>query len=211
MITLEHSQALYPDNIRVYDTRASAEFNAAIIHQMVTCRPQRSSKCRADFRGVCDAAVEAQMAEYFTAAFKAYTSELFDSDLWENFEFFQDWSVNVYRDGSATFNHTHNEAFLTMTYYPQDCEGQDQQIFNSALLKLKTGQVVLSNPEGIPIWDRFSKDEARLHFRYLPKAGRIVVFPGYLPHWTVPGEKSARYCLAAFIVAKQKTAKRMEL
>ena len=208
---LKQAIQLYPDQVRIYATGHSPQFNAEVIHQMVTCKPQRSSKCRADFRGACSPAVEAKMNAAFTAAFKAYVSELFDADIFDNFDFYQDWSVNVYRNGAATFNHTHNEAFLTLTYYPQDCEGGDQQIFNSALLQLKTGQVVVSNPEGIPIWDRFSKNEERLHFRHLPKAGDLMVFPGYLPHWTVPGETTTRYCLACFIVAKQKTAKKMEL
>ena len=205
------SLSLYPDEVRVYDSGASAEFNSAVMHQMVTCKPQRSSKCRADFRGACDKVIEAEMNRMFTEAFSIYIDELFEPEIKDGFEFFQDWSVNVYRNGSATFNHTHNEAFVTMTYYPQDCDGGEQSTFNSALLKLRTGQVVMSNPEGIPIWDRFAKEESRLHFRHLPKAGQIIVFPGYMPHWTVPGEKNTRYCLASFIVAKQKTALKMEM
>ena len=204
---LQHSFSLHRDEVRIYDCGTSPEFNLDLISAIENARPHRSSKCRADLRGNCPPDIESEMTRIFEQAFTEYVNELFQPELWANFDFFADWSINLYQSGTATFTHTHNEAFLTLIYYPQTCEGRPQTTFTSSLLPLRTGEIVISNPCGLALWDRYAKEDARLPTRFLPKEGFLLVMPGYLPHWTVPGEWQKRISLAAFIIAKQKSAK----
>jgi hypothetical protein len=202
---------LYPDPVRVFQAATSAGFNGRLIDKMRSCRTPHASKCRLSLLdGVRDETIE-EMDAIFRQAFMAYVTELFEPALLENFDFFQDWSINVYANGTATLNHTHNEAVVTMTYYPTDTAAAPDKTFTTRLLSLKTGQLVMSRPGGTALWDRYGKAASRVHWQFTPRAGSLVVFPGYMPHWTVPGEPGTRYCLGAFVTCKARNAKPMEL
>lgn len=210
-IELSHSFDLNADYVRVYKSNTDTSFNDSLVQQMANNAITKSSRCRSDFRGTCSAEVKAALTQIFDAAFMAYVNELYDADLIENFEFWQDWSVSVYRDGRSLFSHTHNETFVTACYYPKTPTGLPQYTLSSPLVPFKTGEIVLSNSDGFPLTGRYAKDKSRMHFHYLPQEGDVIIFPGHVPHWTVPGEPENRYCLASFISPKPKNSELMKL
>lgn len=210
-VELKHSFNLNADLIRVYKTGTSAEFNAKLVHEMCTARITKSSRIRSDFRGACSSELKDTMTAIYDAALMEYINELYDEDIVDNFELWSDWSVSVYRDGRALFPHTHNETFVTLCYYPETPHGLPPPEVQSPIIPFRTGELVLGNSDGFPITGRYLKDKSRMHFRYLPEAGDVVVFPGYIPHWTVPGEPVNRYCLANFVTPKPRNSQLMEL
>lgn len=211
MITKIASHDLYSDWVRIYNIKSSEGFNERLVNQFSSPDVQHSSKCRSDFRGYADKDVVSELNKIYETAFYEFINELYEPTILDNFDFYQDWSLNSYYNGKATFNHTHNDTFVALAYYPTDTVGLEQTTYNKAIFELKTGQLVFSNPNGTPIWDRYAKNESKVHFRIQTKKGMLIAWQGHLPHWTVAGETNTRYCVTSFIVCKQKSAKQITI
>lgn len=196
----------YAVPIRVYDSGASADFNRRLISTCCSANMTRAPGIgRVSLQSCGDKQVVDEMTAIYERAFRAYVDELYDKTIYDVFDFRHDMSVNLYRNGGAVVSHSHNEAFVTMTYYPQDCEAEEQSLINRSLVNYKTGQVALQNHLGTGVWDRFSKDY-RQHIPVTFKAGTVVVFPGYTPHFTIPGSLGQRICIATFVSAFTKAS-----
>lgn len=210
-IELKHTFDLYADNIRVYNSNTSEEFNKQLIYEMLNRQTLTTSRCRSSFKDSIDRTMKQDLTEIFNNVLVTYIKELYDSDIFENFEFYQDWSVSIHRNERALLPHTHNETFVTMCYYPKAPMGLPQYTLSSPLIPFKTGEIVLNNSDGFSLPGRFAKDKTRLYFHYLPQEGDVIIFPGHVPHWVVGGELEDRYSLASFISIKPNRSELMEL
>lgn len=212
MIEKIASHNLYPDWLRVYQINTSEGFDEKLIKEMTSTDDKiHTSKCRVDFRNHGSKEIVDELNKIYESAFLQYINELYEPEILDNFDFYQDWSINSYYDGKATFNHTHNDTFVVLAYYPSDTDGLKQEVYNDGIFELKTGQLVFSNPNGTPIWDRYAKQESKVHFRIQTKKGMLIAWQGYLPHWTVGGEKKPRYCMTSFIICKSKGGHKLTL
>lgn len=208
-VTLLQTHDRYPSRIRLYQTDIDKPTNDKIIARMVTEHSKRDTSVRGRLSMMTDEPddLEMRLRTMYRDTAKAYIDENYDPDIYKNFDFFQDWSVDTYRGGAATPCHTHAEALFAMVYYPRDVTALPTNNFMSAVLEFKTGQLIINGPNALPCWDRFLKEGGAMPVQYTPKAGQILVFPGNVPHYTVPGEPIIRLALACFVTAKTKAAK----
>jgi hypothetical protein len=211
MIEKINSHSLYADEVRIYDTKTSDTFNNSLKELMINANSQ-AVKNRVSFNDADkNNKTINELNDIFNKCLSIYIKELYEDSLLENFDVLQDWSVNISYNGKAVYSHTHNESFVVMTYYPQDTDNLEEHIFNKHYFEVRSGQLVMSNPQGKPLWDRYARGDKGLNLRISPKKGMLVIFSGYMPHFVVPSEKNPRYCMTSFVSLKSKYLKPITL
>lgn len=210
MIEQINSHSLYADEVRVYNTKTSDSFNNSLKELMKTVNSE-TIKNRASFNDIDNNETINELKNVFKKCLGIYVKELYEDSLLENFDVLQEWSVNISYNGKAVYNHTHNECFVVMTYYPQDTDNLEEHIFNKHYFEVRSGQLVMSNPQGKPIWDRYAKGDRGLNLRISPKKGMLIIFSGYMPHFVVPSEKNPRYCITSFVTLRSKFSKKLTI
>jgi hypothetical protein len=203
MITSKVNHSVFADEVRVYQTNTTDDFNNELKIEMVS-QGSESILNRVDFKKSKNIKLIDTLSKIFSCVLKDYINELYEDTLLDNFEIYQDWSINVSYNGKAVYNHTHNECFATITYYPQDTDNLEEHIFNKHYFEVRSGQLIISNSNGKAVWDRYAKGDRGKYLRITPKKGQAVIFQGHMPHFVVPSEINPRYCVTSFITLKSK-------
>lgn len=103
------------------------------------------------------------------------------------FQWSADMWANVCPPGGSHESHTHPGALWSAVFYVDDglAEGEDDS---------SAGQLVLQDPRNpLPVMYkpdlRFVNDNGEVYrsdHRFTPRAGRVVAFPSWVPHWVTP-------------------------
>ena len=193
--------------IRFYDTQTSDVFNRLIAEICRNGEFERSEILnRTSLVSKEINPLYAALDTVFKAGIKSYLSELYDPRIFDVFDFWQDWSINVHPGYRALPSHSHNECFLALTYYPEQCSSAEQDLLYSGFAPYKGGQIAFNSPRGNAAWDKFSLSQ-KTHLPFHFESGTLAVFPGFLPHFTVPGGLTdSRVCIASFVSVVTKSS-----
>ena len=197
--------------VRIYDTHSNDLFNRVIAD---VCRSGEFEKSevlnRTSLVNKSTDPIYETLDSIFKQGIKRYLEEIYDPRIFEIFDFWQDWSINVHPGYRALPSHSHNECFLALTYYPEACADSDQDLLYAGFAPYRGGQIAFHAPRGNAAWDKFHKGE-KTHQPFGFDAGTLAVFPGYLPHFTVPGGTShSRVCIASFVSVVTKSSTRID-